>query len=138
VAEGLITGVCVKPVRSWAYHTVGGLPPTFWYLWTGTLINRLGTFVLPFLAIYLTSQRGFSAALAGLIVGAYGAGAAVGTLLGGVLADRWGRRSTLLTAQFGAVIWMVSLGFARDRYLLICCVVVLGLFTEGCARRSRR
>ena len=33
---------------------------TFWYLWSGTLINRLGSFVLIFLAIYLTRERGFS------------------------------------------------------------------------------
>ncbi|MBN1450950.1 MAG: hypothetical protein JW963_08050 [Anaerolineales bacterium] len=34
-----------------------GLPPTYWLLWTGTLINRLGGFVIPFLTLYLTSQR---------------------------------------------------------------------------------
>jgi hypothetical protein len=41
-------------------QTAGGLPPAFWYPWTGTLVNRLGAFVLPFLAIYLTASRGFS------------------------------------------------------------------------------
>ena len=34
-----------------------GLPSTYWLLWTGTLINRLGGFVIPFLTLYLTSQR---------------------------------------------------------------------------------
>ena len=30
--------------------TAGGLPSTYWFLWMGTLVNRLGSFVVPFLA----------------------------------------------------------------------------------------
>jgi MFS family permease len=102
----------------------------FWYLWTGTLINRLGSFVIPFLAIYLTTARGFTAAGAGLVLGGYGAGAAAGVLLGGVLADRWGRRRTLLTAQLTAATAMLAMGFARDRYPIMGVAVLLGLATE--------
>ncbi len=28
-----------------------GLPPAYWLLWVGTLINRLGGFVVPFLTL---------------------------------------------------------------------------------------
>ena len=45
-----------------------GLPPTYWVLWTGTLINKLGAFVVPFLTLYLTQERGFTVARATLIV----------------------------------------------------------------------
>ena len=47
------------------------------------------------LAIYLTQERGFSESYAGFVIGLWGAGGAVGTLVGGVLADRWGRKPTL-------------------------------------------
>ena len=40
-----------------------GLPRTFWYLWTGALIDRLGTFVYTFLALYLTRARHFTSLL---------------------------------------------------------------------------
>jgi MFS family permease len=120
----------VRAVRGWVRDTAGGLPATFWYLWTGTLVNRLGAFVSPFLAIYLTTQRGFSAAQAGLVLGGYGAGAAGGVLLGGVLADRWGRRRTLLTAQVGAAATMLTLGFVRDRYAIMGVALLLGMATE--------
>jgi MFS family permease len=106
------------------------LPAAFWYLWTGTLINRLGAFVAPFLAIYLTQARGFSASYAGLVVGLYGAGGAAGVLLGGVLADRWGRRSTLLTAHLGGATMMVVLGFVRDPYAMVGCALLLGMAAE--------
>jgi MFS family permease len=99
----------VAAVRSWWRGTAGGLPETYWYLWTGLLINRLGAFAVLFLSLYLTQARGASAALAGLVVGTYGIGGVAGTLLGGVLTDRWGRRPTLLTAHLAAVICLVGL-----------------------------
>ena len=39
-------------------------PRAFWVLVVGTFINRTGLVVLPFLALFLTSQRGFSIAQA--------------------------------------------------------------------------
>jgi predicted MFS family arabinose efflux permease len=75
-------------VRGWLRETTGGLPRTFWFLWAGTLINRVGLFVVLYLAIYLTRELGFSQSRAGLILGLYGAGGGIGTMIGGVLADR--------------------------------------------------
>ena len=118
-------------MRGWLRQTTGGLPKTFWLLWAGTLINRLGAFVIIFLAIYLTREMGFSQSRAGLVLGLYGAGGAVGTVVGGVLADRWGRRPTLLTAHLGAATVMLSLGFARDYWQLAGGALLLGLFADG-------
>ena len=109
----------------------GGLPREFWYLWTGTLVNRIGAFVVVFLAIYLTGERGFSTAYAGLVLGLYGAGGAAGTTVGGVLADRWGRRPTLLTAHLGAVVMMIVLGTATHPAAIAVAAGVLGVFAEG-------
>ncbi|MGW4465503.1 MDR family MFS transporter [Micromonospora sp. NPDC004704] len=121
----------MRSVRGWVSNTTGGLPATFWYLWTGTLINRLGSFVLIFLAIYLTTARGFSSVEAGLVIGLYGAGGTVGTLSGGILADRWGRRPTLLTAHIGAASMMVALGFARGLWVIAAGALLLGMFAES-------
>jgi MFS family permease len=118
-------------VREWLRQAAGGLPRTFWLLWTGTLINRLGSFVIIFLAVYLTGERGFSQSRAGLVIGLYGAGATIGTLAGGVLADRWGRRPTLLTAQFGAAALMLALGFAHDYWRILTLAFLLGTFAEA-------
>jgi predicted MFS family arabinose efflux permease len=109
----------------------GGLPRQFWYLWVGTLVNRAGAFVVVFLAIYLTSERGFSVSYAGLVLGLYGAGGAGGTMVGGVLADRWGRRPTLLSAHLGAVVMMLVLGTAGHPVAVAVAASVLGFFAEG-------
>ncbi len=62
-------------MRRWFRDAAGGLPATYWYLWAGLLINRVGGFAVLFLSLYLTARRGASPALAGVIVGAYGIGA---------------------------------------------------------------
>ncbi|MBM2617407.1 MFS transporter [Actinoplanes sp. LDG1-06] len=118
-------------MRGWFDQAVGGLPRQFWLLWTGTLINRLGSFVVIFLAIYLTADRHFSQSQAGLVIGLYGVGGALGTTLGGVLADRWGRKPTMLTAQFGAAALMLVLGLAHDYGQILAATFALGLFTEA-------
>ncbi|MEU4478361.1 MFS transporter [Micromonospora sp. NPDC023966] len=121
----------MRTVRGWFRDTTGGLPRTFWYLWTGTLINRLGSFVLVFLAIYLTQERDFSASQAGLVIGLWGVGGAVGTTVGGTLTDRWGRRPTLLTAHLGAATMMVALGLARPLWAVALGALLLGTFAEA-------
>jgi len=78
---------------------VRGLPKTFWYLWTGTLINRSGAFVMLYLEIHMVAYYGFSATFAGLVLGLFGGGLALGSIVGGVLADRWGRRGALLISH---------------------------------------
>jgi MFS family permease len=114
-------------MRDWARRNVGGLPGTFWVLWTGILVNKAGGFAVLFLTLYLTGPRGLSAAGAGLLVGGYGVGAACGTLLGGVLADRWGRRSTLLVAHYSAAALLATLSVVRPVPLIAAIVALVGL-----------
>jgi MFS family permease len=92
------------------------------------LINRVGGFAVLFLSLYLTSQRGASTALAGLIVGTYGIGGVLGTLLGGVLTDRWGRRATLLTAHFVSAAILAGLAVSSDLRLITALCLLLGVF----------
>ncbi len=118
-------------MRGWLRQAAGGLPRTFWLLWAGTLVNRLGSFVIIFLAIYLTGERDFTQSQAGLVIGMYGIGGALGTTAGGVLTDRWGRRPTMLTAQFGAATLMLALGFAHTYWQILVTTFLLGLFAEA-------
>jgi MFS family permease len=91
----------------------GGLPRPFWALWAGTFVNRCGSFVLPFLTLYLTQVRHLSLSQAGLMVALYGAGGSVAGPLGGFLADRVGRRATMLVALGVGGAGMMSIGFVQ-------------------------
>jgi MFS family permease len=90
------------------------LPSTYWTIWLGTLVNRMGGFVVPFLAIYLTRERHESEAAAGVVVSLYGAGTIFASLTGGTLTDRLGRRATMLLSLFGGSATMLAIGFARS------------------------
>jgi len=106
------------------------LPRTFWFLWAGTIVNRLGGFVIPFLTLYLTSRRGLSVSQAALMVSLFGAGSFAANLVGGELADRLGRRPVLLTSFFAAPLAMLAVGFAREAALIAGATLVLGFFTD--------
>jgi MFS family permease len=115
----------------WEYlllrDAVGGLPRTFWALFTAMLVNRVGAFGMLLLPTYLTTQRGATLAIAGLVTGGYGAGGAIGTLSGGVLADRWGRRKTYLLGTILSAIFMLGFTVARPLWLIMALAVLTGL-----------
>ncbi len=67
-----------------------GLSPEIWWLALITFINRAGTMVIPFLAIYLTKHLGFSLPQVGWIMSAFGVGSFLGSFLGGKLTDKVG------------------------------------------------
>jgi MFS family permease len=106
---------------------VGGLPRAFWALWAGSFVNRLGTMVEPFLAFYLTGVRGFSLSATGVVLALFGLGSVFSQMLGGVLADRVGRRATLTGGMLATAAAMLVLGYVTATPVLIAVVFVLGL-----------
>lgn len=88
------------------------LPRTVQLLVAGTFINRLGSFVLPFLTLVLHREFKLGETESGWLVGAYGGGAIVSMLTGGVLTDRLGRRRTLMLSLFGSGSLAIAMGCA--------------------------
>ncbi|MGN6243107.1 MAG: MDR family MFS transporter [Motilibacteraceae bacterium] len=111
--------------------TLGGLPRVYWWLWTGTLVNRIGAFVVPFLAIYLTSGLHRSVSYAGLVLALLGLGGTAASLAGGVLADRIGRRPTLLGAQLGTAVSLVGLGLVHGQAAVAGWALLYGFFANA-------
>ena len=106
------------------------MPSSFWFLWFGTVINRLGGFAVPFLMLYLTGRLGISAATAALMVSVLGAGSFFAQLTGGELSDRFGRRPVMMLSFFISPLAMIALGIAREPWLLVAAMFVLGFFTD--------
>lgn len=107
-----------------------GLPITYWWIWLGTLINRIGGFVIPFLSLYLTVQRAIPVSHAALIVSLFGAGSFISQLTGGELTDRLGRRPVMLMSFFITPIFMITLGLAQNLLLTSLATFVVGFFTD--------
>jgi MFS family permease len=88
------------------------LPRTVQLLVAGTFVNRLGSFILPYLSLILNREFHLSETHTGLLVGAYGGGSIVAMLMGGYLTDRLGRRRTLLLSLVGSGVLAVAMGLA--------------------------
>ncbi|MEV6267076.1 MFS transporter [Kribbella sp. NPDC051936] len=110
--------------------TSTALPRAFWALWVCQLVNRLGSFVQPFLVLYLTQDRHLSAGTAGAVAAAVGLGSVAAQLVGGFLTDRIGRRLTMLICFFGTGAALVLLGSARSMALIWATAFLVGLLGD--------
>ena len=93
---------------------LSGLPRTYWALLAGLFVNRVASFVVTFVGLYLVRARGFTEASAAPVVALYGAGALLGAPVGGVLADAVGRRATMLFSFVTSAIAVGALGFVSS------------------------
>src|SRR4051794_37678157 len=105
------------------------LPRGAWILFFGTFLNKFGTFVLPFLAIYMT-RLGYSPAQAGLAIGAYGIGSLAACLIGGYLADTIGRRKTIVLSMVSVAFAMLGLSQVHSLPMIILFSGLAGLTGE--------
>ncbi len=93
-------------------------------LLAGVFVNKLGAFLQVFLVLFLTS-RGFSSVQAGLALGAYGAGAVVGVIVGGALTDRLGARRATLLSMGGTALFVVAVLYVYNYPLLLGAVALV-------------
>jgi MFS family permease len=105
------------------------LPRPAWVLFFGVFLNKFGAFVIPFLTLYLTG-RGYTLGDAGMAIGAYGAGNLAASLLGGYLADRIGRRKTIVLSMFSGALAMMLLSTACSLPAIIALTALTGLTSE--------
>ena len=105
-------------------------PRTFWLLVAGTLVNRIGLLVLPFLSLYLTATRGLTVEQATFLIGLHGAGAFAAGVAGGALADALGRKAVLVGSLAGGAVLMASIPYAGASWHLGALVAAYGFVGE--------
>ena len=123
------TQTTYPPIRGYLIADLKQLPKPFYLLIGGTFISRFGHFVIPFLTIYLR-QLGFALSVTGYALAAYGIGGFCAGILGGYLADRIGRKPTLLISCFGAASAMLLLSTASTPTSIIVGTFLCGLMTS--------
>jgi MFS family permease len=105
------------------------LPREAWILFFGTFLNRFGSFVHPFLVLYLGS-KGYGAAAGGLALAAYGVGHGISSLIGGWLADRIGRRNSIAISMFSSAVAMLALSQAEAYWTIVGLATLAGIAAE--------
>jgi MFS family permease len=111
-------------------RVIGRFPRPVRLLILGTLVNKLGTFILPYLALVLLRDFHLSEGSAAKLLFAYGAGSLVSILAGGVLSDWLGRRRTLLVSLFGSGVLAVAMGLAPSAGLFVPLLVAFGFIGD--------
>ena len=122
-------GMLVRPGTFFASH-VGGLPRLFWWLWSGALLSALATFVFPFLALFLTA-RGMSPSTTGLVASFFAGGMIFAGPLGGALADRIGRKPTMLIGLFTAAVCAAVLALLTSPVAIAAVVFAFGVSSQS-------
>src|SRR5205809_610744 len=104
-------------------------PRAYWVLMGATFVNKFGVFVIPFLVLFLT-RKGFTEAQAGFAAGAYSVGGFGAAILGGWMADRFGRNTTMAFASLTGAACMLSFSQADTLGWLVTLSFITGFINE--------
>ena len=108
---------------------IRSLPGPVWILCAGSFVNRFGSFVAVFLVLYLR-EKGYSIAEAGFVVSLYGAGNVMAAAVGGLVADRLGRRNAIAISMFSSAATLLALSQADEIVLIGGLTILAGLTGE--------
>jgi len=106
------------------------LPRAVWALILARAVNRLGAFTLAFLGVILTVEVGAPVTTAGWLLALFGLATIPSRLVGGALADRVGRTTTICVGLVGCAAAQLWIASSHTLITAAAAVVVLGLFFE--------
>ena len=106
-------------------------PAKFWIVVLVTFIDRVGgTLLFPFFALYVTQRFNVGMTEAGIVLGLFSIFGLVGSMLGGALTDKFGRRNLILFGLVFSALSTLSLGFVTRLEMLYPLSVVIGLLSD--------
>jgi MFS family permease len=109
-------------------------PPLFWIIVATLFIDSIGsTLLFPFFALYITGKFGVGMTQAGILLGMSSLFGLVGSMVGGALTDRFGRRQLILFGLVFSALSSLLFGLAADVRLLYFLVVIVGLLSRVAA-----
>jgi MFS family permease len=113
------------------YKGLKGLPRDMWVLFFTSLINRSGTMVIPFLALYLTKKIGVSPAEAGTALLVYGAAAFISAPITGKFSDKLRSLKIMKFALFGSGVLFFAYSFVSDYHWILVASFILAAVNEA-------
>lgn len=108
-----------------------GLPNSIYILFIVKVINAMGNFVFPFLAIYLTKKMGMSNKSAGMYSTIAAFAFAPGSIIGGKLSDHVGRKKIFGTFQTAAVLCFLPCAFLNNSIVIPWLLIISSFFNGG-------
>jgi MFS family permease len=104
-------------------------PKQFWLLLGGAFVNSVGGALLwPFYALYVTQRFNVGLTEAGFVIAIFGSTGLVGNLVGGAMADRFGRKGVMIASLLISAAANVATGFADQLVYIYLIAIFAGLF----------
>ena len=115
--------------RIWAAYLAPyqGLPTLAWQISLGVFVNRIGSSVIYFLALYLNQYLGNNAIESGWVLSMWGLGSVIGSFLGGWLCDHVGPRRVLIWGHIVSGCLYLSLLLTKDYLAITCLAFAIGI-----------
>jgi MFS family permease len=111
------------------YHE---FPGSFWTLGLASFIDHLGgALVFPFFALYFTQKFNVSMVEVGVVFAIFAFMSLLGSGMGGAMADRLGRRSTLVFGLSASAFGSICMAFVTDFNLVYGLAAFVGLFASA-------
>lgn len=111
--------------------TYSEFPPLFWII-VGTLfIDALGsTLLFPFFSLYITQRFNVGMTEAGVLLGMSSLFGLIGSVIGGALTDKFGRRRLILFGLVFSALSNLLFGLTSDFQILYFVVIIVGLLSR--------
>jgi MFS family permease len=94
-------------------------------------VDRVGgTLIFPFFALYITQKFNVGMTQAGILLGIFSFSGMIGNLLGGALADRFGRKGMVLFGLIFSALSSVTMGLVNELAVFYVLAVVVGLLSD--------
>ncbi|WKZ47440.1 MAG: MFS transporter [Anaerolineales bacterium] len=112
-------------------QTYNNFPSLFWLVVFTLFIDSIGsTLLFPFFALYITEKFGVGMTQAGILIGMSSLFGIIGSMIGGALTDRFGRRKLILFGLVFSALSSLSFGLASDVNLLYLLVIFVGILSR--------
>jgi len=106
-------------------------PSRFWVLVAASFVDRIGaTMIFPFFALYITQKFQVGMTEAGVLLGTFHLSGFIGNIIGGALADRFGRKGMVLFGLVFSAISAISMGLANELWVFYVLALVVGLLSD--------
>lgn len=106
-------------------------PQTFRVLVAATFIDRLGgALIFPFLSLYVAQKFDVGMTQVGLLFGIWSVSGSIGSMIGGALADKFGRKTILILGLLFSAGSAIFMGFIEDMRAFYLLAAVSGIFSD--------
>lgn len=106
-------------------------PRKFWVLVGVGFIDGIGgTLLFPFFSLYITSKFNVGMTEAGLLLSIFSITGLIGSMIGGALTDKFGRKSIMLIGIIFSAISALSMGFVQSLAAFYLLAVVVGTLSN--------